>query len=717
MLNKQIFRVDNQTAHSTGTDEIRTKMQNLVDELNQASDAYYNGKEIMSNKEFDTKFDELKKLEEESDFHLENSPTHNVGADVVDFLPKFKHPYPALSLDKTKNIDEFVSKFKKGIADSGDSNNFIVLMYKEDGSTVQVYYKHGKLDKLVTRGNGEIGSIITHNVNVLSGLPTQLPYDIDLVVRGEAVMSYQEFERINSELPEDQKYANPRNLAAATLTMLDANEASNRHLMFQAFNLVDASSDLGFAKTDWGRAAFKSSFLYRLSALEEVGFNVVPLKVCTVDELADAVKEMTADIINYDYPVDGLVAAMDNYAYSSKLEGTEHHPNIMQGYAFKWADETKETILRKIEWSPSRTGRLNPVAIFDPIGLEGTVVTRASLHNLSIMKKMRIHVGNRLSVYKSNMIIPYVNENLDYDSEPDYSPEFVQGLIGCCPTCGVKAEINVSSEGIETVCCPNSDCPEKLIGKLVNFCSRDAMDIQGMSEETIKKLVDNGFIKEYADFFYLKDKPEIASLSGFGQVSWNNMCQAAEKARSTDFVRFIVALSIPDIGKGQAKTLLKYINEHYDELRPKTQIDVYNPVGILIYMGQSNFDFAKINGFGDITARGLRAWIWNHMLWDTPEARVYSAVNFTDVRPQKVNNASPVSGKSFCITGKLNQFANRQELVDKIESLGGKWVDSVSSKTDYLINNDVTSTSGKNKKAKELNIPIISEADFVNMTE
>lgn len=715
MANKQLFNIR----------DTRLKMEALVDELNKATDAYYNDREIMSNKEFDEKKDELAKLEEETGFYNASSPTHKVGADPVDSLPKFKHPYPALSLDKTKDINEFVNKFKKGVADSGSSNRLIVVMYKEDGSTVQAYYKHGQLDKLVTRGNGEIGSVITHNARVLSGLPRQLPYDVDLVVRGEAVMSYEEFDRINSELLEGQQYANPRNLAAATLTMLDSAEATKRHLVFQAFNLVDSSPLPDIELPAWGFkvATISLSFAHRLNVLGILGFNVVPHTICDVNELATAVKTMTDAVSDYPYPVDGLVAAMDNYAYSIRLEGTEHHPNIMQGYAFKWADESKTTVLREIEWSPSRTGRLNPVAIFDPIELEGTTVSRASLHNLSIMRKMRIHVGNRLSVFKSNMIIPFVDKNLDYEDELEYDDDFVHSFIPSCPTCGAEAEVRVSPEGIETVYCPNEECPEKMIGKFVNFCSRDAMDIQGMSEETIKKLVDAGFIKEYSDFFYLQNKPEIALLPGFGNVSWNNMCQAAEKARSTDFVRFIVALSIPNIGKGQAKTLYKYISEHYDEinlhlaypmLTEPDSFQDYRPVWLFRRMGLNHFDFTVIDGFGKVTSDEINEWINRHWVVDTPETHVLQLVDFVDKRPV-AKAESAVTGKSFCITGKLEHFNNRQALVDKIESLGGKWVDSVSSKTDYLINNDVTSTSGKNKKAKEFGIPIISEDDFMQM--
>lgn len=719
MQNKQLFSSINPERTSE-----RLKMKHLVDELNEASNAYYNGQdEIMTNKEFDDKLEELKKIEEEQGYVLLNSPTHKVGYEVVDSLPKFKHPYPALSLDKTKDIDEFVGKFKKGISDSGYLNTLVVLMYKEDGSTVQAYYKHGELDALVTRGNGEIGSVITHNAKVLSGLPLKLPYDIDLVVRGEAVMSYQEFERINSELLDEQKYANPRNLAAATLTMLDSEEASKRHLMFQAFNLVDITiNSITFPLRS--KTVLSASFAFRLETLKALQFNVVPYKICEVDELSASVEVMTNGVSTYAYPVDGLVAAMDNYGYSSTLIGTEHHPNIMQGYAFKWADECKETVLREIEWSPSRTGRLNPVAIFDPIELEGTTVTRASLHNLSIMRKMRIHVGNRLSIFKSNMIIPYVDKNLDYENESDYGGNFIHSLIPFCPTCGAEAEIRVSPDGIETVYCPNEDCPEKMIGKFVNFCSRDAMDIQGMSEETIKKLVDAGIIKEYADFFKLDEKPGIASLPGFGDVSWRKMCQAANDAKEGwTSVRFLIGMNIPNFGKGQAKLLRNYIADNYSVLCNLVGLEENESVDcitMLRLLNQFRFDFTVIDGFGPIIAKDLSDWLDNHLAAgvDSPEIRIYDLLpkneTLIDFKPSS-QGESKLSGKSFCITGKLEHFSNRQELVSVIESNGGKWIDSVSGKTDYLINNDVTSTSGKNKKAKELNIPIISENDFLQM--
>ena len=690
--------------------DIQFKIDTLIKELNEASNLYYNaGVSGMTDKEYDEKLQELSKLEAELGTVYPNSPTIKVGAPTADGLPKFKHSYPALSLDKTKSIDELVSKFKKGIADSNSLNDKVVLMWKEDGSTIQAYYNHGRLDKLVTRGDGEVGSIVTHNASCLSGLPLTIPFDGPLVVRGEALMSYQEFDRINANTDEDSKYKNPRNLASATLQVLDAKENADRHLQLKAFNLVYMES-----------LSDSVTFSKRLGILEKYGFNVVERKVVSIDELADAVTEMSSEVEDYAYPVDGLVAVMDNYAYSSKLQPTNHNPHILNGYAFKWKDECAETTLREIEWSPSRTGLLNPVAIFDPVELEGTTVQRASLHNLSIMRNMRIRVGSKISVYKANKIIPNVYKNLTFDSDPEYTYEFVEDMIGCCPTCKTKAAINISAEGIETVYCPNEECPEKMIGKLAHFCSRECMDIQGMSEETVQKLVEAGFVKEYIDLFKLDEKPGIAFLPGFGKQSWNKLCQAAFEAKSTDFVHFVASLSIPNIGKGQAKLLYNYFAENYDELSRFCDIDssIYNPVELLINLVAHEFDFSAIGGFGTITANELSTWISSHLSADcsSPEMRVYTILHFEDAKSVSTISGNKVlSGKSFCITGKLSHFANRQQLVDMIEFNGGKWVDSVSSKTTYLINNDTESTSGKNKKAKSLNILIINEEQFLQM--
>lgn len=700
-------------------------MEQLVDYLNKASYDYYNGKERMSNKLFDEYIDDLKKMEAEEGRVLPNSPTRKVGAPVTGDLPKFKHTYPALSLDKTKDIEELVSKFNKGIVDSKASlgNDYLVVMYKEDGSTVQAYYNGGKLDHLVTRGNGEVGSDITHNASAINGIPLTIPFKGELVVRGEALISYDDFNAINEKLPDDQKFKNPRNLAAASIQMLDPEETQKRKVNVKIFNLVHIS---GLRCDEIKDHAIDYKFSDRLNALDKLGFDTVDRIVCEPGALKSAVNTLTNDVSNYSYPVDGLVVAMDNYQYTKDLEGTEHHPNIMQGYAFKWADETRETILREIEWSPSRTGLLNPVAIFDPVEIDGTTVKRASVHNLSIMREMNLKIGDRIKVFKSNMIIPQISENMDSEKDRGIyiDEDFLIDLIGKCPTCGAPAKIHKSSDGIETVYCPNEECPEKMIGKLAHFCERDCMDIQGMSEETIQKLVDAGFIKEYKDFFELDQKPGIAFLPGFGKQSWKKMCDAAEKARTTDFVKFITAIGITNIGKGQAKTLYKYISENYDELCEVAGFlsDIYEPVMLLAYLVDVSFDFSKIDGFGKIMADELSKWILEHFSLkqhtteeSSPEVRVFVRLNFTDKRPSGEKVQSSISGKSFCITGKLIHHSNRQELVDKIESLGGKWVDSVSSKTDYLINNDLTSTSGKNKKAHDLNIPIISEEDFMEM--
>lgn len=674
-----------------------------IDKLKEASEAYYNGNEIMSNKEFDALLDEVKEFEYREGVVRIDSPSKTVGYDAVDYLPKFTHPYPALSLDKTKNVKEIVRRFTEGILDSGDDNDGVVLMWKEDGSTVQAYYNNGQLQNLVTRGNGEIGSDITHNASVINGIPLSIPEMGEVVVRGEALISYEDFKTINESLPEDQQYKNPRNLASASIQLLDPNELKGRHVTVKAFNLVK-----------WEGEEESTTFSSRLKKLAEWGFNVVERWVGPVYDLERSIEDMSNQVINYPYPVDGLVVAMDNYNYSITLEGTEHHPNIMQGYALKWEDETVQTTLRKIEWSPSRTGLLNPVAIFDPIEIDGVTIQRASIHNVSIVRQLNLHIGDTITVYRANMVIPQIDKNLDYDSHSKYTDEEMLELVGYCPTCKHKVAINKSVEGIETAICPNASCPEKMIGKLAHFCTRDCMDIQGMSEETIKKLVEHGFIKEYADFFKLDQEPGIAYIPGFGKQSWKKMCEAAEKAKNTDFVKFITALSIPNIGKGQAKTLLKYINDNYDVLSPSTS-PVYNPVGVLIYMAKSNFDFTKIDGFGEVMDKELRRWMFTHTYSDSPEMKVYMILNFTDKRPEQGAELGEIAGKSFCITGKLIKFNNRQALVDLIEKHGGKWVDSVSKNTNYLINNDAGSSSGKNKKAKELNIPIISEEDFLKM--
>lgn len=695
-----------------------SRMQDLIDKLNKASEDYYNGTESMSNKEFDEGVEELQKMEKEEGVVLPNSPTVNVGYPVSGDLPRFKHTYPALSLDKTKNKDTIISSFKQGIIDSGSDNDNVVCMFKEDGCTLQVYYKDGKLERLTTRGDGEVGLDITHNAKVIKGIPQTVPFNGEFVVRGEALISYSDFDRINDQLPPDVKrYENPRNLAATSVQLVDPEKVASRNVVMKAFALVHFDGDPDVFE----------SFATRLYFLEEAGFDVVEHIKCSVDKLSEAMDQMSSEVEKYPYPVDGLVIAMDNYAYSSTLPGTEHHPNIMQGYSFKWKDECKDAIVREIEWSPSRTGRLNPVAIFDPVRLEGTSVERASLHNLSIMRKLRIRVGSRISVYKSNKIIPKVDENLTYDEDPEYTDESIKAMISVCPVCGKPVSIHETGDNgkiVEMIYCDNERCPEKFIGKFTNFCSREALDIRGMSEETVKKLVEAGFIKNYSDFFRLGSKPEIAQLPGFGDQSWKKLVNAAEESSTTDFVRFFVGMGIPDIGKGQLKALKKYLLDNYESIADEYRLD---PVWInlpymLSVLGQKDFDFTKIDGFGEILSVRLSTWLKQHFdISDlsketTDEEGVFFILNFTDIGVIKREPVSNIfEGKIFSITGKLSLFKNRAELVKHIESLGGKWVDSVSRNTAYLINNDINSTSGKNGDAKALGVPIISEEDYLKM--
>lgn len=705
----------------------KSRMDFLQKTLKDASYAYYNGEEIISNKEYDELFDELVALEIETGITYNDSITQTTGTEVVDSLPKVTHEFPALSLDKTK--DTYVMK---NAMEKGKDSNYADLMWKMDGSTIIAHYHNGKLDRLATRGNGTIGNEITHNAPYIKGLPMTIPFkDGDITTRGEAVMHYSEFERINSELPIEEQYKNPRNLANATVSLLDSKEMRKREIQFYAFNFTDAPWDIINKQYNY-RLDVTSSFQDRMIVLKDLGFQTVDCELVKIEDLEEKIEDWSNKVSDLDFPVDGLVVAHDNVAYAEKQPGTGHNPNKLVGYAFKWQDELVQTNLRYIEWSVGRTGVITPVAVFDPVEVCGTTVSRASLHNLSEMSRIldTPYEGQSLEIYKANMIIPQVYsgepiDNLGYAHQDEALRKIIVHPSGC-PCCNKATSVKKGNNGVETLVCENGDCPARQLGKFSHFVGRDCMNILGMSDETISKLVNEGIIREYKDFFRLERHPEIANMEGFGKRSYEKMLEASNKASKTDFVSFVHALGIPNIGKGQAKLLKNYIEANMEELCPTYNKSNPTPYySILIDMFDRNFDFTKIDGFGEVMNRSLYEFRDKYVGTNNKPPKsyevqhLYDYLSFTDKYEAKSKNESSISleGKVFVVTGDVHIFKNRNELITKIEELGGKCSGSVSSKTSYLINNDVNSTSGKNKKAKELNIPIISEEDFVKMIE
>lgn len=665
----------------------QSRINNLVKILNQASDAYYNGKEVMSDYEYDQLLEELVGLEKSTGIILPDSPTHNVGSPTkVEKIQKVKHEFPAKSLDKTKDIDLFVKTFDV----YHDSRDKAVLMWKLDGCTIQLTYNHGKLICAATRGDGYIGQNITHNAYAISGIPLTVKDMHKFVVRGEAVISYSDFETINSTLSDSEKYKNPRNLASASVTLLDSNELLNRHVHFKMFELV-SHPDLD-----------KMSFFERIKKFgSSQNFETVECILSNIHNddlhndsnttLRDLISSQTFNPKNYEFPVDGLVCAFNDTNYTKDLEGTDHHPNILKGYALKWEDEIKETTLRDVEWSPSRTGLLNPVAVFDPVEIAGTTVSRASLHNFSIMRKLHLRIGDKIGVYKANLVIPQIAVN--YSKGDSYSDEDLS-IIGCCPSCYSPGRIKLSNDGIESVYCENPKCSAKVIYKLVHFCERSCMNIEGLSESTITKFVNLGFINSFSDIYELgKHKDEISSLPGFGDKSWANIYQAIESSKNTTFVRFVTALGIPGIGSSQAKSLDAYFKGNINE-----------------FIESKDRDFSIISGIGSTVSTNIQTWLADNINYHEAKS-VIEYLKF----PEYQYAGNLLSGKTFVITGSLKYYKNRKDLEATIEENGGKVSSSVSKNTSYLINNDIESTSSKNKRANELNIPIITEAKFINM--
>lgn len=660
-------------------ENIKEKITELVDKLNKASEAYYNGQEIMTNAEWDQGFDELRRLEGESGIVLPNSPTSNVGA-APKVGTRVTHDFPAKSLDKTKDPEELQKKFS--------TEDKVLLMWKLDGGTLQLTYTGGNLVVAATRGNGEVGADITANAPYISGIPLKIDFTGSLTVRGEALMSYEDFETINSTLDESEQYANPRNLANATVSMLDPDEVKERKIVFKVFGIVNIEG------------LEINSFDSRMKWLEENGFQTVPYELVSPREIPEKISKWTEQVEGYGFPVDGLVFASDNIGQAEKLPGTGHHPNVLSGYAFKWADTEASTVLREIIWSPSRTGRLNPVAVFESVDLEGTKVSRASLHNVTYLKEKHLRIGDSITVYKANMIIPQVKDNLSPNQNPFSESENIE-MIPKCPVCGTLAEI-VSINDIETMHCPNPECAAKSIGRFVHFASRNCMDIEGLSEATVTRFVEEGWIKNLGDIYKLSVyKDEIIATEGFGEISYSNLLEAIEKSRNRDIVAFIASIGIPGIGKGQAKIIA-------ESFKGKAK-DVISAV---FDLEKEPFDFTSVEGIGEVLNNNI------HEFAKDKNQQIFlgNVLDYVDISDIEVAAGDALfAGKVFVITGSLTSFANREELKQKIESLGGKVTGSVSSKTDYLINNNVDSVSGKNKTAKELNIPIVSEEDFIKM--
>ena len=642
------------------------RMKELVSLLNKASRAYYQeAQEIMSNYEYDRLYDELKELEDELGITLSNSPTVNVGYEVVSELPKERHESPMLSLDKTKEVEEL----KNFVGDQK-----VLMSWKMDGLTVVLTYRDGKLYKAVTRGNGEVGEVITNNAKVFKNVPVQIAYQGELILRGEAVIGYKDFEKINQEIEDvDARYKNPRNLCSGSVRQLNNQITAKRNVMFYAFTLVQANG-----------VDFQNSRACQMEWLKSQGFTTVEYYMVTRDTVEDEVAKFSSKISENDFPSDGLVLTYDDIAYGRSLGRTAKFPR--DSFAFKWQDEIRETVLREIEWSPSRTGLINPVAIFDPVELEGTTVSRASVHNISIMEELELGIGDRIEVYKANMIIPQIAENLTRSGVKD---------IPCkCPVCQGETKIRQVGNA-KALYCMNPECQAKHVKSFALFVSRDALNIEGLSEATLEKFISRGYIHTFADIFHLDQyKEKIQKMEGFGEKSYKKLTESIEKARTTTLPRVIYSLGIAGIGLANAKVICRELKYDVESL-----------------LKVSEEELNEIQGVGEVLAKAFVGYFA-----DAKHVENFRRLlNELTIPEETVTKQQIFEGVNFVITGSVKHFANRGEVKELIESLGGKVTGSVTSKTNYLINNDVTSTSSKNKKANELGIPIISEETFLEL--
>lgn len=643
------------------------RIKELVDTLNKAAKVYYSGTdEIMSNLEYDRLYDELKTLEDETGIVLAGSPTHKVGYETLSELPKEEHERPMLSLDKTKSVEELA-------AFAGTHKS--LLSWKLDGLTVVVTYRDGELYKAVTRGNGYVGEVITPNAKVFVNLPAKIPYKGELVIRGEAIITYSDFERINRSIEEDEnKYKNPRNLCSGSVRQLNNRITAERNVRLIAFALIRADG------VDFGNSRQK-----QFEWLKGQGFEVVEYKIVDETSVADAVEYFSKAITDNDFPSDGLVLLYDDIAYGESLGTTAKFPR--NAIAFKWADEMAITRLKCVEWSASRTGLINPVAVFEPVELEGTTVSRASVHNVSIVRELKLGYNDEIKVYKANMIIPQIAENITGSATIE--------IPKVCPVCGGPTGIKKAND-TESLYCLNPDCQAKHIKRFEHFVSRNALNIDGISSQTLEKFIDRGFIKNYTDLYHLNNyEDEIVGMDGFGRKSYDNIIESVEKSRTVTLDHVIYALGIGGIGLANARLVSRHCNED-----PETVADI------------TIEELMSIDGIGDVLAQSFRKYFD-----DVNNRRLYNEL-LAELKLQKEvrDTSSPVAGKTFVITGSVNHFTNRDELKAFIETLGGKTTGSVSAKTDYLINNDVTSNSSKNKKARELGIPVISEEEFIKLT-
>ncbi len=645
----------------------KQRITQLTELLDKAARVYeQEDREIMSNFEYDKLYDELKKLEEETGIVLAGSPTRNVGYEILSELPKERHESAMLSLDKTKEVTALIDWL---------GNKEGVLSWKMDGLTIVLTYRNGELVKAVTRGNGEIGEVVTNNAKVFKNLPLTIPYEGELIIRGEAVIRYSDFEKINAQIPDaDAKYKNPRNLCSGSVRQLNNEITAKRNVNFFAFALI-RMDEMNRFKT----------MMEQFKWLKELGFDVVEEKLVTSENMAETMEYFESHIMTNDFPSDGLVLFYNDIAYGESLGRTSKFPR--NGIAFKWRDEIKETTLQEIEWSASRTGLINPVAIFESVELEGTTVSRASLHNISIMEGLELGLGDKVTVYKANMIIPQIADNL---TRSGHLP-----IPKTCPVCGGDTMIKQDSD-VKSLYCMNPECLAKKIKSFTHFVSRDAMNIEGLSEATIEKLIAKGLIKELADIFHVKDfKEEITTMEGFGEKSFRNLVDSVEKARTPILAKFIYSLGIANVGLANAKLICKEFGYDFNKVSNAT-VD----------------ELTQIPQIGYVIAEAFVSY------FQKPENKLIIEDLLKEISFEKEEVAEgpeKLKGLTFVITGSVEHFTNRNEVKDVIEQHGGKVTGSVTAKTNYLINNDNTSSSSKNKKARELGIPVITEEEFIQL--